>query len=391
MIRLKKRSAIVLAVLAAVAIGACVANGPDLLALMAFRPAAKPEKAAPLVSLTTVQTRDLPVKILAQGHLVPLNQVDVRPQRNGTIRGVHFKEGDDVEAGQLLFTLDAADSTAQFNRSQAQAAQIKAQLDDALRDYGRSKEMLKSRFISSGAVETSASKVEALQAQYRAALADVESVRVQVERTRILAPISGKAGAVKVYRGTLAQEGNANPLVTLVQFDPIGVEFNIPERHLAAVLAARAGNALTVSLQTGDGSEVEGRVTFLNNTVTANTGTISMKASLPNKTQALWPGAFARVTLGAGYSKGAIVLPPQAVIEGPAGHFVYVVTETSEVGIKPVTLLYIQDRQAVVEGLSGGERVVLEGSQNLRAGMKVRVMGKDARRADANGAGGAAS
>src|SRR5438445_5757764 len=90
MIRLNKRSAIVLAVLAAAAIGAGVAYGPDLRALMASARAAKPEKAAPLVSLTTVQTRDLPVKILAQGHLVPLNQVDVRPQRNGTIRGVHF-------------------------------------------------------------------------------------------------------------------------------------------------------------------------------------------------------------------------------------------------------------------------------------------------------------
>ncbi|WP_084389279.1 efflux RND transporter periplasmic adaptor subunit [Polaromonas jejuensis] len=373
MIRLNKRSWTVLAALLAAAIGAAAAYGPGRAWLA---PSAKPApsaKAPPLVSLASAQMRDLPVEFTVQGHLVALRQVDVRPLRTGTIRSVHFREGDDVEAGQLLFTLDAADATAQFNRSQAQVAQIKAQLDDAQRDYQRSRELVKSRFISSSAVDTSASKVESLQAQHRAALADMEGVRVQLDRTRIVAPITGKAGAVKMYRGSLAQEGSATPLVTVVQFDPIGVEFNLPESQLAAVVAARADRTLSVSLETGDGREVAGQVSFINNTVNASTGTISMKASFPNRDQMLWPGAFVRVMLGAGLNRHAIVLPPQAVMEGPNGHFVYVVTPDSEVAARPVTLLRIQDRLAVVDGLAGGERVVREGNQNLRPGMKVKV------------------
>ncbi|MBS0292558.1 MAG: efflux RND transporter periplasmic adaptor subunit, partial [Proteobacteria bacterium] len=321
----------------------------------------------------TAKTRDLPVVFNVQGHLVPLLQVDVRPQRSGIVREVHFREGEDVAAGQVLFTLDSTDLRAQLSRAEAQAAQIKAQLEDALRDYHRSKEMAKSRFIASSAVDTSASKAEALRAQHQATLADVESVRVQLSRTRIVAPMAGKAGALKVYQGSLAQEGSATPLVTLVQFDPIGVEFNLPEANLAAVVANRANGQLTVSLQSADGQELQGRLSFVNNTVNTNTGTISMKASFPNAKHSLWPGAFVRVTLVAGVNRGVIVLPPQAVIEGPSGHFVYAVSEASTVSVLPVTLLRIQEGMAVVSGIPVDAKVVLEGHQGLKSNAKVRI------------------
>ena len=333
----------------------------------------KPAKTAPLVSVVTAQARDLPVLFNVQGHLVPLRQVDVRPQRSGIVREVHFREGEDVAAGQLLFTLDSTDLRAQLSRAEAQAAQIKAQLEDALRDYQRSKEMAKSRFIASSAVDTSASKAEALRAQHQATLADVESVRVQLSRTRIVAPMAGKAGALKAYQGSLAQEGNATPLVTLVQFDPIGVEFNLPEAGLAAVVENRANGQLTVSLQAADGQELQGRLSFVNNTVNTNTGTISMKASFPNAKHSLWPGAFVRVTLVAGANRGVIVLPPQAVIEGPSGHFVYAVSEASTASVLPVTLLRIQEGMAVVSGIPPDTKVVLEGHQGLKSSAKVRV------------------
>ena len=362
MISLTKRS---WAIAAAVA----VALGFAAFSASSAKPA-KPAKAPPLVSFTRAQTRDLPVQFTVQGHLAALHQVDVRALRTGSIRSVHFREGDDVEAGQLLFTLDAADAAAQHNRAQAQVAQIKAQLDDAQRDYVRSKELMASNFLSASAVDTSASKVDALKAQYRAAVADVEGMRVQLERTRIVAPITGKAGPVKVYRGSLADSGTT-PLVTLMQFDPIGVEFNLPESQLAAVVAARTAGTLKVTLDAGDGREVPGQISFINNTVNTSTGSVAMKGSFPNKDQALWPGAFVRVTLNAGVSKGAIVLPPQAVLEGPDGNFVFVVTPQSVATTKPVKLLRLQDRLAVVEGLADGERVVLEGNQNLAPGMPV--------------------
>ena len=336
--------------------------------------AAAAQKELPLVSVARSQAVDLPIKFSAQGHLVPQNLVDIRPQITGIVRTVNFHEGDDIKQGQLLFTIDAADVTALLNRVQAQAAQIQAQLDEANRDYNRSKELVKSEFISSSAVDTNLSKVHSLQAQLKASHAEIESARVQAGYTRITAPISAKAGATAVHPGSLARAGDTTPLVTLIQFDPIGVEFTLPEQNLSALLAAHAAGQTSVSVETSDGEQIKGKLIFINNTVNTTTGTISLKAIVPNKTQRLWPGGFVRVILNAGVNKGAIVLPPQAVLEGPKGHFVYLIADDGKVTAKPVTLLRIQDQNAVLEGLENGERVVVEGNQNLRSGMKASVV-----------------
>ena len=330
-------------------------------------------KKPPLVSVTETKTQDFPIEFAAQGHLVALNQVDVRPQLTGTIQSVHFKEGDEVRAGQLLFTLDASDATAQLKRFEALAAQINAQLADAKRDFSRATELVKSNFIAPSAVDTAASKVDALQAQLKAAGAEVDSARVVVEHTRITAPISAKAGAVTVHAGSLAQAGATAPLVTLAQFDPIGVEFSLPEQNLNPILAAREKAPVIVSIDTPDGKAVDGELSFINYTVNTDTGTINLKATFPNPQEKLWPGAFARVTLHAGLSKGAVVLPPQAILEGPNGRFVYAVDGESKVIEKPVALLRVQNEMAVIDGIGSGERVVLEGGKNLRSGMVVQV------------------
>lgn len=332
-------------------------------------------KPLPLVSLIEARTLDLPIRFSAQGHLVPLNSVDVRPQVTGTIRSVDFREGDDIKAGQLLFTLDASDRIAQLNRVEAQAANIQAQLDDARRDHNRSKELAAKGYFSSSAVDTTASKVDSFEAQLKAAKADVASARVQVGYTRIVAPISAKAGAVNVHSGSLAQQGDALPLVSLLQFDPIGAEFTLPEQNLGALLTARAIGQTAISVETLDGEKIGGDLVFINNTVNTSTGTINLKASFPNAQQRLWPGAFVRLSLSAGVDKDAIVLPPQAVLEGPDGHFVFQLDEHGKVGSRAVTLLRMQDQSAVVEGLKSGEQVVVEGNQNLRAGMTASIAG----------------
>jgi len=330
-------------------------------------------KQLPMVRIGTTQTLDLPVQIQGQGHLVALNRVDVRPQITGIVRTVHFREGDDIRSGQLLFEIDPSEARAQLSRAQAQAAQIKAQLDDADRDHRRSTELVKAGFISPSAADTSASKMESLRAQYEAALAETETAKVQLGHTRILSPIAARAGAVDVHPGSLAEVGGTAPLVTLLQFDPIGVEFSLPESQLSSILKGRSEQALRIQLNTPDGRQVDGRLTFIDNTVNRNTGTINFKASFPNVAGTLWPGAFVRVDLQAGLDRNATVLPPQALIEGPSGHFVYVLNDADEVNAQPVTLLRIQDEQAVVAGLSGSPRVVIEGNRNLRAGMKVQV------------------
>lgn len=344
--------------------------------------AKSPAKPLPLVSVVQAEARDLPVKLSAHGHVVPLNQVDVRPQVGGTVRGIHFREGDDVKAGQLLFTIDASDVTAQLERAQASAAQIEAQVDDAERDLARIRQLAKLRYYSTSAVDTSASKLESLKAQYKAVQAEVASSRLQVERTHIAAPMAGLTGALTVHPGSLAQTTAAVPLVTVVQIDPIGVEFSLPESQLARLLDARATGAVRIELQTPDGGRQPGSLVFVNNTVNTDTGTITLKASFPNATRSLWPGAYVDLAIDAGVSHGAIVLPPQALLEGPQGRFVYVLDADSKAQVRQVTLLRLQDQMAVVDGLNGGERVVAEGQAGLKPGAAVRIAArtsKDAR------------
>jgi RND family efflux transporter MFP subunit len=343
-------------------------------------PAPARPPAIPVVSVAVAQARDLPLKLEAQGHLVALAQVDVRPQASGTIRTIHFKEGDAVQAGQLMFTIDSTDVAAQLARAQANAAQVKAQLDEAQRDLGRTQQLAKSRFYSTSAVDTSTSKAEALQAQYKAALADIDNTRVLVDHTRVTAPMNGVTGALMAHPGSLAQPGSASPLVNVAQIDPIGVDFTLPEGNLPALLAGRGGNDVQVTLDTAGGQPLVGRLVFVNNTVDTNTGTIALKAAFPNARKLLWPGSFVRIDVTAGVSRAAVTLPPQSLLEGPAGRFVYVVDAAGKVSARQVTLLRVQDGLAVVEGMSGGERVVSEGQAGLKPGMAVRVAASGAAR-----------
>jgi len=327
----------------------------------------------PLVSVTAARAVDIPVDLAAQGHVVPLDFVDVRPQLNGTLLAVHFHEGDAVARGQLLFTLDDSDARAALARAEAQVGLVQAQLADARREQQRAQALAASRFIAPSAVDTAASKVDALAAQLRAAQAEAAAARTTLSRTRIMAPLAGRAGAVVVHPGSLVQAGAPAPLVTISQFSPVGVDFNLPEHELPALLAARAAGPVAVSVTDAAGASAEGRLAFVDSAIDRGSATIALKASFPNPKQMLWPGGFVRVVVHAGTSHGAVVLPPQAVQEGPDGRFVYLVGADGKVAPRPVRLLRIQDELAVVAGVEGGVRVVLEGGQNLRPGMRVRI------------------
>jgi RND family efflux transporter MFP subunit len=359
----------------AVSIAALATVTAVTLSKPADKPADKsPAKPPPLVSAAPAVARNLPIQLDAQGHLVPLQQVDVRPQATGTIRAIHFKEGEEVKAGQLMFTLDASDVAAQLAKARASAAQVQAQLDEAQRDLARARQLAKDKFYSASVVDAAEGKVASLRAQLDAMHADIEGSRVLVDRTRVVAPMAGLTGALAVHPGSLAQLGGATALVNVVQMDPIGVEFTLPEANLPTLLAARAAGTVTVALTAPDGTAVEGRLVFINNSVNTDTGTISLKAAFPNARRMLWPGAFAKVQVTAGVSRGAVTLAPQALLEGPDGRFVYVLDGAGEkVAAKPVTLLRIQDQVAVVAGLKDGERVVTEGQQGLKDGMAVRL------------------
>jgi len=333
-------------------------------------------KAKPLVSITLARAVDLPIRLDSHGHLVPLRQVDIRSQVTARLKKIHFREGDEIKAGQLLFTLDDAELSAQLERARAHGTQIRAQLEEAQRAFERGNELVGTGYISSSALDTLNANVQTLEAQRRAAFAEIETARVQLGHANITSPMKARAGELALHEGSLVQ-ANTTPLVSLLQFDPIGAEFTLPEQSLGALLQAREQGQVMVRVQASDGQWIDGELTFIDSSVNTATGSLQIKAQFPNLHHHLWPGSFARIELMAGVDRGVMVLPPQAVLEGPDGHFVYRLSDENMAEQHPVTLLRIQDGHAVVAGVGDGDRVVVEGNQNLRSGREVEISNAD--------------
>jgi RND family efflux transporter MFP subunit len=335
--------------------------------------AVKPANAPALVSMISAAVKPLPITLATQGHVVPLNQVDIQAQVTGTVKTVDFHEGDFVKAGQLLFTLDSASQQATYDRAVATVGESKALLVKAQNDLQRSRALKAKNYISLSDWDTLQSNVQQYQAQLRAAQQDVQTAQVNLGYTRIIAPVSGKTGALNVHPGSLVQPGSTLPLVSLMQFDPIGVSFTLPEQDLKAVLAAQAQGSVTVWVENANGQPIAGQLDFIDNSVSTDSGTIALKARFSNQQHLLWPGLFQNVKVDAGVTPDAVVLPPQAVQNGPDGHFVYVIDPHNQAAAKPVTLLRIQQQLAVITGIAQGTKVVNEGANNLRPGMSVQI------------------
>ncbi len=331
----------------------------------------------PLVSLVPAQVKSLPLTLATQGHVVSLNQVDIQSQITGTVKSVEFKEGDVVHQGQLLFTLDDNTQQTTLHRAVASQAESRSLLDKAQRDLNRGRALKAQNYISASDWDALQSARQQYDAQFNAARDDIRSAQAQLGYTRIYAPVNGKTGALNVHPGSLVQPGSSLPLVTVSQFDPIGVSFTLPEKDLNPVLAAQAQGPVRVWVNNAKGQAVEGVLDFINNTVSTESGTIALKARFSNAGNLLWPGAYQAVNVDAG-TENVVVLPPQAIQNGPDGHFVYIVDKHNQAVMQPVNLLRIQQQMAVVDGISQGTNVVIEGANNLRPGMNVAVAKTDA-------------
>jgi RND family efflux transporter MFP subunit len=347
--------------------GAAASTGP------ASAQAAGPASSAPPVSVTTVvvQQRNVDVMLEATGTVASLNSVDVRPQISSVITKVHIKEGQFVRAGEPLFSLDARNDQVNVAKAEAQLAKDQAALADAERQLARSRELLAQNFISQGAVDTNQTLVESQRAVVAADRAAITAARVGLSYTRIVAPMSGRAGAINVFPGSLVQP-TGSPLVTITQLDPISVAFNLPQRNLGDALAAlRGGGGAVTALLPESGTALEGKLQFVDNAVDPASGTVRVKAEFANKDERLWPGAFVTVRLAVQTLKGAAVIPQAAIIESPRGKIVYVVDRSGKASPRPLELLYASGEDAAVSGVKPGERIVLEGRQNLRPGATV--------------------
>ncbi len=325
------------------------------------------------VSIGSVRAlaKDVDVTLDATGTISALNSVDIRPQVSSVITQVNIREGQFVKAGQLLFTLDARNDEVKLATAKAQLARDQASLADAQRQLSRARELLGQGFISQGAVDTNQTLVDTQQAVVSADRAAIQAARVGLSYNRIVAPAAGRAGAINVYAGSTVQPGGT-ALVTITQLDPIAVAFSLPQRHLNDVLQTmRAGGGKVVAVLPEARGEVVGKLQFVDNVVDANSGTVKVKAVFDNAGEKLWPGAFVGVRIAVSTLKGAIVVPQTAVIRGPRGTFVYTVDAANRAAARPVELLYASGLDAVVKGIEPGDKVVVEGRQNLRAGVPV--------------------
>jgi RND family efflux transporter MFP subunit len=347
-----------------------------LLGFLAYRyflsPAAKRARdVVYTVKTAPAEKRNVPVILRANGYVSAIQTVDVRPQIQNTVRAIHVREGQNVKAGQLLFTLDARNETALVEKAQAQLARDRADLIDAEATLKRNQELFEKKFISQAVVDTAKSKVDALRGTTGADKAHLAATRVTLSYNRITASIDGRLGAINVHPGSLVQP-NGTPLVSIVQLDPIHVSFTIPEADLAHLVASQRAGDVPVFVHLPDQAVLQGKLVFIDNAADPQSGTIRLKAQFDNAERRLWPGAFASVRLTLRTLADAIAIPTPAVINGPKGAFVYVMQADHTVQAQPVKVLANEAGHSAVSGLSPKLRVVVEGAQNLRPGAKVR-------------------
>ncbi len=334
--------------------------------------AKKPAMDAVPVVVASVRQGDVSVRLTANGTVSAQQTVAVRPQLSAMVRAVHIREGQYVQKGERLFTLDARTEDANLLRTKGQLAKSLADLRNAERNLERQEELFRQNFISQAALDVAQSQVEALRAQLAIDEATVQANRIARGFTEIVAPIAGRTGTIPVYQGSLVQPNDA--LVSITQIDPINVSFTLPERELASLQQARAKGDVPVNAEMAAFQERRaGKLIFIDNAVDTASGTIRLKAEFPNADRHLWPGMFVTVTLAPRTIESAFTVPVQAVQNGPEQKFIYVIGEGGKANVFPVNVRLIQDGLAVIEGagVTVGMRVVVEGAQNLRPGSTV--------------------
>ena len=356
---------------------ALVVVGGAGFAVKYFWPTAAPENKTPVQTVTIfkVEQRDFPLVIDSTGTTIASSIVDIRPQVTNVVAKVHIKEGQKVRAGDILFTLDDRADRANYEKAKASA-------DDAQRQYERAQELLRQQFVAQGAVDTAQANAQSAQAVARAAFATLSYDTIR-------SPITGRAGIISVFPGALVQPGNTvsttttattttaqGAMVTITQLDPINVQFTVPEGALPALFAAQqAGQTPTISFQMGNGVKREGKVYVVDNQVDAAIGAVKVKAEVNNTDHSLIPGQFIRLQLKAGLIKDALVVPSQAVISNSRGDQIFVVDAENTVSLKPIKIQTQGQGFAVISGINAGDKVVVEGKQNLRPNSKIREAG----------------
>jgi membrane fusion protein, multidrug efflux system len=366
--------------LIAVIIGVALAAGGG--ALWATRdrgaPAATAQEPAPAIPATVgiVTAQDMPILLHGIGTVQAFNTIAIKSRVDGTIVKVDFIEGQEVEAGAVLFEIDPRPYRAALAQAKAAKAQHTAQLESAQLDFERSSKLISRGFQTQQSFDQQRATVGQLNAAIEGDQAQIETAELNLEYTHIRAPISGRLGARLVDIGNLVRAGDAAPLVMMNQVRPVFVTFTLPQQNFEDVRDRQVKAPLAVKAYTSDDTRelATGRLTLIDNAIDQLTGTIRLKAQFENQEERLWPGQFVNVRVVLDIRRAVPTVPAQAVQDGPDGPIVYVVKPGDTVLRKSIEVAAIQDGvAAVTQGLAPGERVVINGQFRLTDGARINA------------------
>lgn len=328
------------------------------------------------VTLAAVSRQPVPFELVATGTVEPLQTVSVQPQVSGPIVRVAFREGQDVEKGQVLFQIDPRPFQAALQRAEAILERDKAQEANARQEAARYAELVEQEYVTAQQYDQARTAAAAAAATLAASEAEVAEARLNLQYATIRAPISGRTGSLRVREGNLVRANEPTPLVTINQIRPILVRFAVPARNLPLIQERRSDKLVVRAEPVGGGTASDGTLSFVDNAVDTATGTILLKGSFPNEDGALWPGEFVNVRLRLYVDEDALTVPARAVVSGQEGSYVFVVQRDSTAATTPVQVVRQAGDLAVVSGkLEVGQQVVTDGQLRLRQGSKVQVKG----------------
>jgi len=339
-------------------------------------PAQPPPRPPVPVTAATVIQKTVPVQIRVIGNVEAYSTVSVKSQIGGILMRVHFREGQDVSKGSLLFTIDPRPYEASLSQAEANLAKDNAQLENAREEVRRYAELVKKGYVAQEQYDQIRTNSASLEATVNADKALVENARLQLKYCYIYSPLAGRTGNLFANEGNLIKANADTSMVVINQIQPIYVTFSVAEQYLSDIKKYMAGGKVMVNafITKGEGNPEEGVLTFVDNTVDPTTGTIKLKATFANKKKRLWPGQFVDVGMILTTQPNAIVVPTSAIQTGQKGQYVYVVKNDFTVEDRIITVGRALNSETVIDkGLQSGERVVTDGQLRLVPGAKVEI------------------
>ena len=331
------------------------------------------------VRVVQVLQQDVPRYINGIGAVLSLHSVIIRPQIDGILTEIRVKEGQTVKAGDLLATLDDRSIKASLDQAKAQLGQNQAQLQVALVNLKRYQLLSVDDGVSKQTLDQQQALVNQLKASVQGDQATIAAAQVQLSYTQIQSPVSGRVGIRTVDAGNFLRVSDAQGLFSVTQIDPIAVEFSLPQQQLPMLhdlLTAKVPARVKAFIGNTDSSGTqlgEGRLSLIDNQVSATTGTIKAKAQFDNPTQNLWPGQLVNVEIQTGLDRNALVVPPQVVQRGLDNYFVYRVSG-DKVETVPVQLIFQDTELSIISGVNPGDTLVSDGQSRLKPGSRIELL-----------------